>query len=320
MSGTAAAGPGPRRDIAFLHLPKTAGTSLRAVLTRRPGGRAVLLDYGPAPETSPEIRALQGPPPAFAALRERVAAPGGLLLAGHFPAARYWDCFNADAFVAFLRDPVARVVSEWNHHVTLRGLTQDLLTYAAMPQRRDAMTQMLGKEWRRFGFLGLTERYEASLPALSAHLGVELAAERRNQGHYPDEMPRGLVDGATAEAIARLNERDVALYAAVRACWERHGRWVPEPPPPSRLTVREVRPGLWRGVCADAECRRTWQVSVRQGGREVARLWADRHHPRLREHRGLRTGIGAFVLHMARAGLRPEGGAPEFHALDDAVP
>jgi hypothetical protein len=75
------ASPGPRRDIVFMHIPKTAGTSLRFALAAQAGKRAVLLDYGPAPETSPVLR-----DPAVAAdLRAHVAAPQGLLLAGHFP-------------------------------------------------------------------------------------------------------------------------------------------------------------------------------------------------------------------------------------------
>ncbi len=312
-------GPGPRRDIVFVHVPKTAGTSLRVVLSRRHGSRALVQDYGPGKQTSEAIRALQGPPPRYGALRETVEAPGGILLLGHTPAERYWESFNADAFVAFLRDPVARVVSEWNHHVTHDGLTEELESYAARPARRNQMSRMLGPHWRRFGFLGLTERYAEALPLLSAHLGIPLQEERRNQGRYPEGLAGGAIPAATAARIAEWNAEDMALHAAVSACWARHGRWVPDPPPaPPRLEVREVRPGVWRGLCADADCARTWVVGIRQGGVEVARRWADRHLPRLQERKGVRTGIGQFVVEAARLGLAaPPAGPPlDFVALD----
>ena len=285
-------------------MPKTAGTSLRVTLTRRAGRRTVLWDYGAARETSPEIRALGEGGDGHATLRAAAPAPRDMVLIGHFPARRYWDCFNADSFVTFVRDPVARVVSDWNHQVVMQGLTQDLLTYAAQPNRRDVMSRMLGPHWRRFGFIGLTERYAECLPLLSAHLGIALDAERLNGGLYPDDMPRGLVDPQTAARIAAWNPMDMALHAAVKACWDRHGRWLPEPvPAPPRLRAREVRPGLWRGVCADAECRRSWVVSVRQEGREVARVWADGHAAWLRALKGIRTGIGTFRLDAGRLGL-----------------
>jgi hypothetical protein len=320
--GAAARGAGPRRDIVFVHVPKTAGTSLRVALGRNPGKRVLLQDYGPGKETSDAIRALQGPPARYATLREAVAAPGGLLLIGHFPAERYWDLFNADSFVTFLRDPVARVVSEWNHKVTLTGLAEDLATYAGRPAHRNQMTRMLGPDWRRFGFVGLTERYEASLPQLSAHIGLRVPTERRNEGQYPQGMSRAQVDAGTAARIAEWNAEDAALHAAVKAVWDRHGRWVPEAPPcPPRLEAQEVRPGIWRVLCADPDASRTWIVSIRQGGVEVARRWADRHALRLREGLGIRTGIGQFQFVPANRGLQPppEGPPLEFVAIDPAA-
>ncbi len=320
----AAPGLGPRRDLVFVHIPKTAGTSLRIALARRPAGRRVLQDYGPAPETSDAIRALRGPPSRHARLRREVEAPGGLLLMGHFPARRYWDAFNADSFVAFVRDPVARVVSEWNHHVSHRGITQDLMTYAAVPNRRNLMGQMLGPSWRHFGFIGLTERYADCLPALSAHLGQAVPAERRNLGLYPETMPGGRVDEATAAAIASLNLRDLALYEAIRARWDAEGRWRPHPPvAPPRMVVRRAarQAGLWRGWCADPEGIRTWTVAVLHAGREVACFRAEGHAPRLAAHGATRTGIGHFAFDAEAVGL-PADARPEFAVVlqEDSSP
>jgi hypothetical protein len=307
-------GPGPRRDILFVHVPKTAGTSLRSMLYARPGGRLLLNDYGA--RSSPPIRALYGPPQRFAALRETVEAPGGFLVYGHFPARRYWASFNADSLITLLRDPVARVVSEWNHHVTRNGRQAGLLDYAEQPDNRNRMARMLGPHWRGFGFVGLTERYEAGLAQLSAHTGIPLEAEKRNAGSYPEGSVRP--DRAAPEILARIagwNAEDAALYAAVQAVWDRHGRWVPEPPAePPLLRAREVAPGVWRGVCADPGSLRTWMVAARQDGREVARLWADAHSPALKERWGLRTGIGGFLFEAAAHGVGPppQGGAISF--------
>jgi hypothetical protein len=281
------AGPGPRRDIVFLHIPKTAGTSLRHALAMRAGKRAVLLDYGPDPETSPALR-----DPAVAAdLRTHVTAPHGMLLAGHFPAQRYWGQFNPDSFVTFLRDPVARVLSEYNHEVTLKGHAGSLLDFARQPRQRNRMSDYLGEYWRQFGFIGLMEEYEAGLAELSRHLGLALPAVRHNEGRYRPDLAAG-IDAATLEAIREANARDVALHAAVRG---HRGPAVPGAAVP-RGVVRQVEALRFRGWCADQDSSRCWTVSVRLEGREVAQLRADRYAPPLREKRGIRTGIGHFVF------------------------
>jgi hypothetical protein len=288
--------PGPRRDLLLLHVPKTAGTSLRHALQRRPDGRRVLLDYGPAAiETSAAIRALIGPPSRYGDLRRSLPpAPGGLLLAGHFSWRRYWGQFNADSAIAFLRDPVARVVATWNHRVRWGGLAQGLAAFALAPRNRDVMARLLGPHWRHFGFIGLAEHYAACLPLLAAHCGTPIAEERLNIGTYPADMPGGRVDAATAAAIAAANPRDLALYAAVAARWQAQGAWVPDPPAAAPVLRAWRSGGAWVGWCGDAASQRTWQVAVRVAGAEVARVWADR--PPRGEARRSRTGIGGFVV------------------------
>lgn len=303
----AAAPPGARRDIVFVHIPKTAGTSFRAGLTRAAGRRRVLLDYGPDQVTSPELREIWPDPARADRLRNHLPeAPHGLLLMGHFPARRYWNSFNPDSFVTFVREPVARVISEYNHKVTLEGHQGDLVSFVRRPELRNRLTRYIGEHWRRFGFIGLAEEYEASLAGLSAHLGLELAAERQNLGRYVPELAAG-VDAATLGLIAELNAADVALYAAIRAHVAAGRPPQPPPGPPPRGVVRHLGGTRFAGWCVDREASRTWTVSVRLDGAELARLPADRHDPVLRERGLSRTGIGRFAFDAAPAAARLAG-------------
>ncbi|MBV9993338.1 MAG: sulfotransferase family 2 domain-containing protein [Alphaproteobacteria bacterium] len=203
-----------RRDVVFVHIPKTAGSSLRAMLERAARDHTVLRDYGKAKETTPELYDLVHAKGDVAAFRETFGRKKGILLSGHFPARRYWDFFNAESFVTFLRDPVDRVVSEYNHFVNHHGWTRGFEAFVTAPQYRNAMTRHLaGVDLESFGYIGLMESFESDLPRLCAYLGAELPLQRRNRGDY-SELP--LPDGHR-ETIAALNADDAALYERVRA-------------------------------------------------------------------------------------------------------
>jgi hypothetical protein len=297
--------PPSRRDIVFVHIPKTAGTSVRFALTEQAGRRRVLLDYGRGPNTSPEMREIWNDPARTGALHAHMAAPHGLLLMGHFPARRYWDSFNSDSFVTFVRDPVARVVSAYNHHFKRNRYGGDLLSFAQQPRHRNQLSRFIGDLWPRFGFLGLTESYEADLAALSRHLGIDLPVEWRNRGTAAPALKQGVAP-EVLDALREINAADVALYAAIRAARAaaEGGGTLPPPGPPPRGRVAPEQAGRFAGWCADPEAARTWTVSVRLDGEEIARLRADRHAPRLREQGMSRTGIGRFVFDAAPVAAR----------------
>lgn len=92
----------PHRPLISLHVPKTAGTSLRRVLeTWFPHGR-LLLHYRS-----------EGIPP------QRHQLSGGVCVHGHFNGARNigaWQYYpEVRQFITFLRDPFDRFLSQWHY-------------------------------------------------------------------------------------------------------------------------------------------------------------------------------------------------------------
>jgi hypothetical protein len=204
-----------RRDIAFVHIPKTAGTSLRNALENAFSDHLILRDYGNDPFTTPRLHEVVHVQKRPSQLREAFrSGRRGILLSGHFPARRYWEVFHAESFVTFVRDPVDRVISEYNHFVSYEGWTRPLEEFAATPRFRNVMSTFLsGVDLDRFGFIGVTENLDAVLPALGAHLGVDLALAHENAGQYAN----GLVPTVAQRAmIAELNLDDVDLYRRLR--------------------------------------------------------------------------------------------------------
>lgn len=210
-----------------LHLPKTAGTSLRQALESH-FGPALMLDYGDLPLNTPrpwrewrawrDGRRLQrdGLPPAVHCVH------------GHFLPLKYRRLEPAPVFATWLRDPVERLISHYRYWMTAtdpaglpalhrRVVAQQwsLERFCLGPELRDLYHQFLwGFPVRRFAFVGIVERMEADVARfdrdyLSGHGGLVLP--QTNLGRA-DMQARHLEDGALRRRIESWHRRDMALY------------------------------------------------------------------------------------------------------------
>ena len=229
-----AAAPQDTNPLVFLHIPKTAGTSLRQLLRERLSvEELIFLD-----------------PPLNADRQAEVARrlPRIRALLGHL----YFGIdeqlgFHGD-YVTFLRDPVARVVSFWKHQQThphaeyhdlvergvslrefvLSGQTHQtdnfmtrILVGTRAPGMLDGSLNQIDDErylqmaldnvQQRFRFVGFVERFDESVQELFRTLGWPLSkapAKKLNvlgSGSTP-------LDEATLAAIRKHNALDIALY------------------------------------------------------------------------------------------------------------
>lgn len=173
----------PTQPLISLHIPKTAGTSLTAVLREWfPDGRLLLHYMGDGP---PERHDLHGP----------------VCVHGHFNGARgfgIWQYYpQATQFIAFLREPFDRFVSHWlfMHRVRRRaggfpeldGQPAFETWLHARAEEQQAGTNSYSPVWflprppgtialdrmidEGFVFLGTVEHLPDSIRALAAVLG-----------------------------------------------------------------------------------------------------------------------------------------------------
>jgi hypothetical protein len=220
----------------FLHVPKTAGTSLVQSIEGQLPRDAVLKLYGVG---------IEG-----AEVRDRIAAmDSGVrsrlqFVAGHQIWYGLHECFpdRECRYITFMRDPVARLVSDYfkilrtERHQWHRGIvdgTVSLDAFITGEWRRNIgnhMTVFLGRDavgadhdrdlcvdWDdallerasenlgRFWFVGLKEAIGQDLKVLGAALGLDLAEEHAND---------------SAKQLAP--ERDAVKLDSIRRCAERH--------------------------------------------------------------------------------------------------
>ncbi len=170
----------------FLHIPKTAGTSVRIALESAFPGEQHLYLYPPA-----DLRGAVHPDD-FASLPERERARFRLVM-GHFRFGLHESVPGPSRYVTLLRDPLDRVVSLYYHYKTLTPATQ------GSPGREE-------QERIRTGDLSLEEWvFEGNRPALDNGMVRQLVTPRGAPfGHCPDSMLAEAIEHITGHFDAVL--------------------------------------------------------------------------------------------------------------------
>jgi hypothetical protein len=208
----------------FVHIPKTAGTSLRQRLSERLKDR-IAFDYGPRHELTHEL--LRDPARSPSDRRASLEERGVEVLYGHVRYADWRAAFAPAEVVAVLRHPVDRCISHYQHYLTHGGDPADrmadrvtagelgLREFARTHQQRNLQARCLGidaatpESLAHYGTLLLSEVLDSTLG-----LRQRLNAGRRNFTVTPADIA----------TIIEANPLDLLIYELVRQAG-REGYW-----------------------------------------------------------------------------------------------
>ncbi|MDR3555234.1 MAG: sulfotransferase family 2 domain-containing protein [Syntrophobacteraceae bacterium] len=231
------------KTLIFLHLPKTAGTTLNSILDREYGKKRTLVINGVPSQCVSQLAAMP-----IESRRDIM-----LLRGGHFSFGIHQLLPSATTYITILRDPVKRVVSNYYHvletqwHPLYEKLTssrmslEEYVTSGIAPELDNGQTRRIaGVEGipfgqctesslaeatanmdRYFSFVGLTEFFDESLIRMSDILGW------RKRPIYVDKLrnkkkpPLISIPDKTIAIIRQLNDLDCRLYDQVRSQFEK---------------------------------------------------------------------------------------------------
>lgn len=197
------------RKIAFVHVPRTAGTSFRHQLQK--AGQRVFMDYGDDPFVA-------GRHPQFASIDAVMKSGEFDVVAGHVKASRYAKAAKANGWllVTWIRDPLERLMSHYSHWVQQFWLRQmsgqthvdfceqrpPFMEWLKKPEVIRAMSLQLDIGPKEFDFIGQTEEYESDLCAFNLLYETTLEVVRENA----DFLKLKLTDEEIEDALGLLHE------------------------------------------------------------------------------------------------------------------
>lgn len=237
---------GKPRNIFFLHIMKTAGTSMRLMLERRlreemyPWRRDIKQNhrhqYLPNADLVERFR------------EEDKRWPRRRVIIGHYPYVLAAEVFPKPFIATFLRDPVKRTLSiiahrrrkspefadcsiteilqhrpfvegqVLNYQTRVFAINDPMVHVNARGTTSEADCQRALERLARTGFVGLTERFEESLALFHKRTGIRFHERPRK-----DNVSQPLQ--ASAEELAMIEslvEHDQRLYQAATERFERH--------------------------------------------------------------------------------------------------
>jgi hypothetical protein len=212
------------KKLVFLHIPKTAGTTLTSIIERNYSAQNRVALYNPAQFQHD--------------LENALANPKIKMLYGHFAFDEALNDENLYVFT-FLREPVARTVSNYIHlknstepqHKEWMRNAKSFSDFLALKQAfnwqarhlsgqklsadfgkdLDASLKMATKNLLRMDFVGITERFDESLLCVSTDLEwKKLRHKNQNVQQKNDEAQ--LLVSKYSEQILAQNQLDMALY------------------------------------------------------------------------------------------------------------
>jgi len=199
-----------------IHIPKTAGVSIRNVLKEHFGTGFVLYYWQISDAWG---RVLDSVPSSATCVH------------GHYQADKLARLFPKARLITWVRDPVERVVSSYHHQLRepdmhnsvcreLHNRKLSLTEYAALPLMRNEMSRYFGsKKPEDFLFIGIVEEFEASLALMTQLLGIRGAPLRRDNVNPGKPAGRYEIDPVVRQAIQLANEQDADLYADCQRRW-----------------------------------------------------------------------------------------------------
>jgi len=216
--------------VIFLHISKTAGTTLREIATKAYDENNVTEVYGSEEEKKVKF--------------DNALDKGGELIFGHFDFSFIPDSVEGYQIITFLRNPLDQVVSHYLHFAQKNKWELDdenFLSFLESYEGQNWQCQYLAG-WRRekkaladkealfqkaisnlnerVDFCGITERFDDSLLWLESKLGwIKVAYKKRNMAQQPGAAQQ--IQQKFKSEILEANGFDQRLYELALKMFEK---------------------------------------------------------------------------------------------------
>lgn len=195
----------------IVHIPKTAGTSFRCALQKNQSVH-MLYDYGKESRESTlaltEMNPLELTPES-----EVFDADKFNFICGHISYGKYAHCVPPGSVVSIVRNPIERVVSEYQHLKRHEGYNGGFAEFSSEPFQQDKQWRMLkGLTQKHGALIGLTSHYKYFVEVCSRRLGLPMESILTNRAPKSDTEDRINIPPGEIKSAYLYNKKDMKFF------------------------------------------------------------------------------------------------------------
>jgi len=287
--------PEMNKQLLFVHIPKTAGTSFRLAAQKYFTAVDTFLDYSPSSvETSKEIVKYFYTLHDLYALGEYLQKHESFFLSGHFPVGRYMAFFDTLNVITFVREPVQQVLSHYKHYCRDLGYREDFHTFIEEKRFQNCQSRLLGaKPLELFGFIGLTEEYALSVAMINDYYQCDFEILEENVSAQKGSLEIAL-DKETIALIEKKNVKDMEMYAKAKEIFNRRVACFRKKIPYIHLYIQEKTALQIRGCAFSKYSLQPVELGLFVNQKNIVTLFAKSWRPGLVAHSVPRKGFVGF--------------------------
>jgi hypothetical protein len=213
-----------KKTLFFVHIPKTGGTSLRKAIEEKVGEENSFYDYGPHSNvTSPLILEQRYKLKNIRGIEDALSAPHNrlTLLCGHTRASIYSSIISPCNIITFLRNPIDRVVSHYEHLRRHNNYHGSLEEFCVKPHFRNIQSKSLqGYPLELVGFVGITDLFEESIALFKDQFDLSIEELELNKNDKKSLRKKYNLTPETINLISQNNLEDIILYEKAKALFK----------------------------------------------------------------------------------------------------
>ena len=198
-----------------IHIPKTGGSSFR---TGTETFLKSLYDYGRDSEYTSAVIKATTYSNKIDSLPHFIKRASIDMISGHFPACKYSSLFPEAKMITFFRDPISRIISEYNFLSSLGAVSLKFEQFCELPSQQNKQSRLIsGTELKDFHFIGITECFSESICRFNKLSGLsipelDLRPGKKLESNSPDKLRLESIAKDYLDFLREINKEDLILY------------------------------------------------------------------------------------------------------------
>lgn len=198
-----------------VHIPKTGGTSFRKSLEYLVGSSNTYYDYNNNSSITnlliKEIKYISVD--LHSILNSEINFKEKSLICGHVSIMDYANIIFPQNIFTFIRNPVERVISHYEHAVRKQDYKGSLTDFCQEERFRNIQHKMLsGYPLHAIGFIGITDEFNRSIEQFQRQYGLALPQLELNRNTKKDISTKYDINEKTKSLIISMNNQDTLLF------------------------------------------------------------------------------------------------------------